>query len=198
MTTPVTKVSSQEFWDFVNLPENANRFFERLNGKIVEYMAVDRYSSETAINIATYFKIYLFQNDIGRVTGEGGRYDVTDEDTFAPDVAFTLYTRQANLPYRGFAPTYPDLVVEVISPSELTDPKCRIFKKLETYLAIPIALLWLVYPERKEVEVYEMGQKIRVAGENEMLDGGKILRDFRSKSLIFCEAPIGASGRSSP
>jgi Uma2 family endonuclease len=181
MTTPRIKVTSQEFWNFINLPENANRFFERINGEIVEYMASNPYCSETAINIATFFKIYLFQNDIGRVTGEGGGYDVSEDDTFAPDVAFILYERQENLPYRGFATTYPDIAVEVLSPSDLADPKRRIQEKLDKYIAIPIPLLWMVYPERKEVEIYEMGVKTRVATENDVLDGGKILPGFQVK-----------------
>jgi Uma2 family endonuclease len=181
MTTPKIKLPSQEFWDFVHLPENANRFFERIYGEIVEYMASNPYSSAISSRIITHLGMHLLTHDIGYVTGEAGGYDVTEDDTFAPDVAFILYERQANLPYDGFTPTYPDLAVEVISPSDLNDPKRRIHKKLDVYKAIPIPLLWMVYPERKEVEVYEMGQLTRVAKENDVLDGGKILSGFQLK-----------------
>lgn len=181
MATPKIKLTSREFWDFINRPENANRFFERINGEIVEYGASYPYFSEIAANICAHVGIYLLKYDIGHLTGEDGGYDVADDDTFAPDVAFILYERQENLPYYGFATTYPDFAVEIVSPSDLNDPKNRIQRKLDTYLAIPVPLLWMVYPERKEVEIYENGQKIRTATENDTLDGGKILPGFQLK-----------------
>src|SRR5262245_3972425 len=112
MTTPKIKISSREFWDFVNLPENDGRFFERINGEIVEYMASNPYSSAVSARIITFLGMHLLTNDVGYVTGEAGGYDATDDDTFAPGVAFIRYDRQANLPYDGFNPTYPDFVVE--------------------------------------------------------------------------------------
>ncbi len=179
MTLPNIKISAQEFWDFVNLPENADKQFERINGEIVEAMPGNLYSSAIAMTFGFFFMLYLRNNDIGFVTGADGGYNVTEDDTFAPDVAFILYSRQEKLAYQGFGPTYPDLVVEVVSPSDLKDVEHRINRKIEKYLSIPIPIFWLVFPARREVEVYEMGKKVAVLGENGILDGGIVLPGFK-------------------
>jgi Uma2 family endonuclease len=179
MTLPNIKISAQAFWDFVHLPENADKRFERINGEIVESMPGNLYVSAMAINIGFFFKLYLRDNDIGYVTGADGGYNVTDDDTFAPDVAFIRYERQDKLAYEGFGPTYPDLVVEIVSPSDLKDVERRINRKIEKYLSIPIPIFWLVFPARREVEVYEMGKKVAVLGEDGILDGGAILPGFK-------------------
>jgi hypothetical protein len=59
-----TKYTSREFWDFVNLPENADRFFERIEGEIVEYMPANPYSSEVAVKIVVELGIFLKGKDL--------------------------------------------------------------------------------------------------------------------------------------
>ena len=179
MAVDKTKYTSQEFWDFVNRPENAEQVFERINGEIVEAMPSNPYSSAVAMRIGHFFMIYLMQNPIGHVTGEQGGYDISDEDTFAPDVAFIAKARQPHLPQDGFNPIPPDLVVEVVSPSDVNDPKQRIQKKLEKYRAAKIPLVWYVYTNPCEVKVYAYGQLIRTAGIDDMLDGGDVLPGFK-------------------
>jgi Uma2 family endonuclease len=146
-----TKYTSQEFWDFVNLPENADRFFERIDGEIVEYPPTNLYASATAANIAYYLLKFIKENLVaGHVTGADGGYDITEDDTFALDAAYISKARQAELSSKGFNPIPPDLAVEVVSPSDLKDPKRRIQRKLEKYLAVQIPLVWYVYTERKK------------------------------------------------
>ena len=48
---------------------------------------------------------------------------------------------------------------------------------IASYLAAG-TLLWLVYPETHEVEVYAPGQPMRLFGINDVLDGGEVLPGF--------------------
>ena len=102
------KATSQEFQDFVNLPEHDGMLFERINGEIVEVSPSFGYSSGVAFRIAVEVGIYLKTNDIASATGEGGGYDIDDEHTFAPDVAVILKSRLAVLPNDKFIPMPPD------------------------------------------------------------------------------------------
>jgi Uma2 family endonuclease len=43
---------------------------------------------------------------------------------------------------------------------------------------VQIPLLWLVYPNRNEVEVYIKGELHQTLGVDDSLDGGDVLPDF--------------------
>lgn len=178
MAVEKTKYTAVEFWEFVNLPENADKHFERIDGEIIEVMPSSIKSSVIANLIAHFITLFVLTHKLGFVSGADGGYDVEDENTFAPDVAFISKARQSTLPDTGFNRIPPDLVVEVVSPSDLKDPKRRIQRKLEKYLAAGIPLIWYVYLERQEVEVYELGKSMRVVGIDDVLDGGAVLPGF--------------------
>jgi Uma2 family endonuclease len=103
-----TRFTSQEFWDFVNLPENADRFFDRVDGETIEYMPSNPYSSAVAALIVYFLTQFVREHKIaGYVTGADGGYDVTDEDTFAPDVAFISKARAGDPAQGSFNPIAP-------------------------------------------------------------------------------------------
>lgn len=178
MTTPRQKVTSADLWEFIHLPENADKNFELIKGEMVEEMPSNLLSSEMASRLNQ--KIRNFVDAHGQfawVTGEQGAYDVTDEDTFAPDVGVILKSRLPQLSEEGFGPLPPDFAIEVISPSDLKNPK-RIRAKLEAYQQAKIPLVWLLYRNRQQVEVYVYGKLVRVAELNDTLDGGDVLPGF--------------------
>ena len=80
------RYSLVEFEAFIDLPENAERFFEFIGGEILEVPS-NTYSSKIASRISGFIFMYLLQNDIGHLTGEQGGYMVFGE-RYAPDVAF--------------------------------------------------------------------------------------------------------------
>jgi Uma2 family endonuclease len=172
-------MTSAAFWDFVNQPGNANRYFERINQEIVEHMPSNPYSSQVAMLIGALMLNYVLQHDLGMVTGEQGGYDIDQDNTFAPDAAFVFKGRQQSLPKTGFNPIPPDLVVEVVSPSDLQDPQRRIWRKLAVYRANQVPLIWYVYTDRQEVAVYRPGQAAQTLSVNDTLDGEGVLHGFR-------------------
>ncbi len=179
MAVQKTRYSSAEFIEFLNLPENADRFFERIDGEIIEHMPSFPYASGVGNLILYYIMGFVLENDLGNVTGEQGGYEVSEEDTFAPDVAFISHARQANLPNDKFNPVPPDLAVEVVSPSDLADPKRRIQRKLEKYKAARIPLLWYVYSDPQMVDVYRNGEFVETVGIDGVLDGYDVLPGFK-------------------
>jgi Uma2 family endonuclease len=172
------KLSKAEFYEFIHLPKNSGRVFELLNGEIVEKMPSFGYSSGIGARITTFVGMYLLKNDIAHFTDAQGGYDIDDENTLVPDIGVVLKSRQAALPRDRYVPVVPDFVVEVVSQSDLKDPKNRIERKLEIYRAAGVRLIWYVYPERREVEVYQHGQPKQVYGIEHTLDGGDVLPGF--------------------
>jgi Uma2 family endonuclease len=70
----------------------------------------------------------------------------------------------------------PDLVVEVISPS---DRHSKVAKKVQGYLQDGVRVVWLVEPESQTVTVYLSGSKqsTRLTKED-MLSGGDVIPGF--------------------
>jgi Uma2 family endonuclease len=109
---------------------------------------------------------------MGRVTGADGGYVVSGE-RYIPDVAFISKEKQPEPSHEAYNTTPPDLAVEVLSPSN--DPgDIRI--KLFNYLRAG-TVVWLVDPDKKEVEVYASGQAKKL-GLDSILDGGDVLPGF--------------------
>lgn len=176
-----TKLSSADFWAFVNQPENEGRYFERVEGEIVEMAPSGTWSSMIASNVMIKVGAFVMEKRLGLVTGEAGAYDMSDGDTFAPDVAFTTFERirqtypDGKFPRTGFAALTPDLCVEVKSP---TDSKRQLRQKAETYLKAGARMVWLIFPETQTAEVYTPDADVIEIASDGVLDGGAVLPDF--------------------
>lgn len=170
-----TKTSVEMFDEFVRQPENADKLFEFIAGEIVEVPS-NPYASQISQVIAGEIYAYLKGKNLGHLTGEAGGYMVSGE-RYAPDVAFISRIKQPRLVSEGYNPNPPDLAVEVDVPSTYTSQR-NLFTKTVNYLAAG-TVVWIVFPERKEVEVYVPGERQRVLGMNDVLDGGDILPGFQ-------------------
>lgn len=164
--------SDAEFEAFIHLPENSEKRFEFIDGEIIEVPS-NPFSSEIAALIIFALLAYVRPRGLGHVTGESGGYVVAGEK-LAPDVAFVSSARQPQLAREGYNPVAPDLVVEVVSPS---DKQPEIRRKLALYAQAGV-LVWLVYPEQKRVEVYAPDQPVEIRYVGDILSGGNVLPEF--------------------
>lgn len=162
-----------EFEVFIHLPENADKSFEFIGGKVVEVPS-NPLSSKIAMLIGILIGAYLLKHDIGHLTGADGGYIVAGE-RYIPDVAFISYKKIKTLSYReGYVPIAPDLAVEVISPA---NSESDMTTKISNYLADG-TVVWRVRPEEKQISVFIAGKKVQHFGVDDALDGGDILPDF--------------------
>ncbi|MBN2305050.1 MAG: Uma2 family endonuclease [Anaerolineae bacterium] len=172
MAVQITRTTVEEFDQFVNLPENADRLYEFIGGEIVEVPS-NPYSSQIAARVLVELGIFLKGKDLGHLTGEAGGYMVSGE-RYAPDVAFLRKARQPELVKTGYNPTSPDLAVEVVSP---TDTGRKLSIKISNYLAAGVTV-WVIYPEDREIVVHRPGEAARILTADDMLDGGDVLPGF--------------------
>lgn len=168
----------EEFEAFVDLSENVDKTFEFIGGEIIEVPS-NAFSSEIAGEIFYLIKHHLKQNNIaGHLTGEAGGYEIGGE-RYAPDVAYLPKSKQEVLDKQGYNSKPPDLAVEVVSSDSNAElNKLRI--KITNYLFVG-TVVWVVKPDDKRIEVHQVGQPVLIYRENDTLDGGDVLPDFKMK-----------------
>jgi Uma2 family endonuclease len=173
MAVQTVKYTIDKFEPLALRPENAGKRLELIEGEIVEVVS-NSYSSLVAANIIFFIQLYLRQGGMrGYVTGADGGYRVGDE-AYIPDVGFISHARQPAPSHDTYNPHAPDLVVEVLSPTDKPDD-VRI--KVIHYLAAGTTV-WLVVPESKHVEVYTPAPVVKRIGLNGVIDGGDVLPGF--------------------
>lgn len=93
-----------------------------------------------------------------------------------PDVTFVRKDRfkPAYFP-DGYLTIAPDLVAEVVSPD---DTAYEMDEKVEQYLAAGVALVWVVNPETKIVEIHRKDGSVTKLHVHEQLAGEDVLPGF--------------------
>ena len=190
VTTPPTtkRMTAEEFGDWVHLPENDNKWFELVQGEVIELPSPRKIHGVVCVNVVTELNLYVRRRRKGYVTSnDSGVILERDPDTVrGPDVA--LYedaSKFADLhPKYGEVP--PRLAVEVLSPD---DKAKHVTRKIMDYLKNGVDLVWLIDPEDRTVNVYLRDRAPFLLGETDELTGENVLPDFRCKVADFFYLP---------
>lgn len=138
-----------------------------------------RTSGEVYFALATFVKL----QELGAVYVETGFRVERDPDTvLAPDVSFVRAELLPSLGSGGYPDVVPDLVVEVVSPSESAR---SVERRMREWLQFGARLVWAPDPRRKSVAVFREGEETKVLGADGMLDGGDVLPGFSCPVRAF-------------
>lgn len=159
------------------LPKGYGKF-ELINGELTHMSPAGYGHDKIAFNIALKLGNFVKSRKLGDVVGSSAGFRLNKANVLSPDAAYVSRERisQSNTPEEGLFRGVPDLAVGVISPSER---KVRIRTKVRKYLAQGTRLVWLVYPRRKEVEIYTARDTVLTVKIDGELDGGQVLPGFR-------------------
>ncbi|MDX2139693.1 MAG: Uma2 family endonuclease [Chloroflexota bacterium] len=171
--TIVPELTAEAFEEIALLPENRDKRLEFREGRIVEVVSSFP-SSNVAALVLTFVTLFVIQHDLGRVTGADGGY-VVGNNRYIPDGAYISKARQPKKPHTAYTPLAPDLVIEVLSPTDKND---EIRLKIVNYLRAGTTV-WLFDPEDEHVEVYPPGKPPLRLSKNDTLDGGDVLPGFK-------------------
>lgn len=167
--------SFQEFWEFVNLPENAERRFELDEGVIIEMGASSRLNTVVAARIIYFLNAFNIPRDLGIVTSPDAGYKLGSRKYRQPDAAFLSKPAADDLKGTYFT-VAPNLAIEVVSEDE------DIFKKAREYLHAGTRIVWAVYAEERMVYVMTLNDQGTIISrpftEADTLDGGDVLPGF--------------------
>lgn len=151
---------------------------ELVKGELVEMAPTGGRHGLIASRIDRRVGSFVEQNNLGGdFAAETGFRLARNPDTVrAPDVAFVS---RARLPAAdllvGFPDLVPDLVVEVVSPS---DTAGAVQARLEDWLKAGASLVWIVYPDTRSVAVYQSLDQVAVLTQGDILDGDPLLPGF--------------------
>jgi len=181
MALTVPPIERTGLWtadDLLALPEDDLRH-EIIAGELIEMSPASAKHGRYAQDLGFFIDSHVRENRLGTVfAAETGFLIARDPDTIlAPDIAFV---RADRLPpedtWEGFLELAPDLVVEVISPS---DTASRVLSKVLMYLDAGTQLVVTLDPNRKVVVVYGPDRVGRILTVSDTLDGGDVLSGFR-------------------
>ncbi len=180
-----TRMTAEEFCDWVHRPENGDRWFELIQGEIIELPPPQKPHGVICMNLGYYLSAYVRQRRRGYITcNDSGVILERDPDTVrGPDVA--LYEDASTFaelhPKYGEVP--PRVAVEVLSPS---DRASRVIHKINDYLHNGVELVWVIDPETRQITAYRPDRAPVVHKEGEELTAPDVLPGFRcSISEIF-------------
>ena len=166
------KINVEDFEAFI--AKHPDRLFELIHGEIVEKMVTQEHGV-IVVNIASEIRFYLKSNPIGVVGVEISHRSRDDDfNERKPDIAFQQMSKE-QIVKQGAVPTMPDLAVEVKSP---TNTYKELRDKAIYYLENGSQLVWLVYPEKKLVEVYRSTDDIDILTADDTLLGFDVLPNF--------------------
>jgi Uma2 family endonuclease len=157
--------------------------YELVDGQLVE-RNVSLDSSESAANVHAAIGPFVRQRRLGRIFDSelGIRIHPSDPNhTRRADVAFIARERAPRTD-ASFLRIPPDLVVEVVSPS---DGAAELQAKVQEWLRHGVRLVWVVYPEAGAVHVYPREGRPQILQRDDEVDGGDVLPGFRCPVASF-------------
>ena len=118
VTTAKKLMTADEFWEFVDLPENQDRNFELIRGEVIEVSRPRRPHGSVVVRISSLLDRYAESIARGSVDSESGLVLSEDPDTVVgPDVAYYDDVNAFDDLHPKWGDVVPILVVEVRSPT---------------------------------------------------------------------------------
>ncbi|MBX9681886.1 MAG: Uma2 family endonuclease [Gemmataceae bacterium] len=97
-----------------------------------------------------------------------------------PDVAFVSakrWPKENAMPLTGNSlPVTPDLLVEVVSPTDLVD---EVYEKMYEYFRAGAEQVWIVHPKQGTIELFDSPMSSRWLAREQVLEGIPFLPGFR-------------------
>lgn len=150
---------------------------ELVAGRIVPMVPPGFEHGEVEFTIGSEIRTFARAHNLGRVSGgEAGIYTSRNPDTVrGAAVIFISHERYAQKKSSSFLDVAPDLVVEVLSPSNSLS---ETMQKLREYFAIGVRLVWVVDPPVQSVYAYRALTDVREFRGDDDLPGDDVLPGF--------------------
>jgi Uma2 family endonuclease len=186
--TTIKRMTAEEFAEWVERPENDNKWFELVRGEVIELPPPQRRHGVVCMNVASFLDRYVREHGKGYLTcNDSGVILERDPDTVrGPDVAYYEDADRFEDLHPQYGEVPPRLAVEVLSPSDRAD---QVTRKISDYLRTGVALVWLIDAEARLVTVYRPEQGQRSLEESDELTGEDILPDFRCRIADLFRLP---------
>lgn len=177
MATQITDTKQMTANDLLRLHGEGVRG-ELIRGVLCETMSTGQEHGEIVMNLGASLKNFIKPRKLGRLSGsDSGVWLERDPDTVRePDIAFFSASKTPfGARVTGYAEVVPDLVVEIVSP---TDGLREVNDKALMWLSYGVRLVWVVRPDDRAVDVYRPGRAASTLSDMDTLDGLDALPGF--------------------
>ena len=173
------QISADRFIALVDSPEYADRIVELVEGEIVEMSKPSGLHGQITMRLGAKLFYYAEENGLGIVTAAETGFilerNPDGRDTVrALDIAFLSSASVPAVLPDQLMDVAPDLAVEVVSPSNKV---ADMHRKIRQLLAAGTALVWIVHPETRTVEVHTQSGATTFEVDD-TLSGGDVLPGF--------------------
>jgi Uma2 family endonuclease len=162
--------------EFMALPKDGHRY-ELVNEALVDVGNSGMEHGYVACILVAVLTTFVQQNKLGAVCDSSTAFTLKTGNKRSPDVSFVARERLKGLkrPPRGFFQGSPDLVVEILSPSNTVE---EIHEKIVEYFNNDTRLVWVIHPDEKYVLVYHSPEPDRLLRPQDQLEGEDVVSKF--------------------
>ena len=166
---PASRTWTEE--ELMALPDKKS---ELVGGEIVPMNAAGMPHGVTLMRLGARLQVHVEKTGLGWLMDSSTGCWMPSGNMRVPDLS---YVSRERLPEStpGFVRVVPDLVVEVLSPS---DSRTYTASKIREYVEAGVRLTWLIDPERRTAEIHGCGTATRTIDADGMLDGEDVIPGF--------------------
>lgn len=169
MTTHTKPMTAEELFA---MPDDGYRY-ELVRGELRKMAPAGQYHGEYVVNATIPLGTFVKENNLGKVYGAETGYRLASDHVLAPDISFISRERLELIGEGpGYWPAAPDLVVEVMSPSDRLTP---VAKKVRDWLEAGTRIVIVVNSRRRNVTVHKPDEEPTTLTEEDTLDGGDVV-----------------------
>jgi Uma2 family endonuclease len=186
--TTAQKMTAEEFFEWVQRPENEGKHWELVRGEVVEMSRPGERHGYVCLKIGALLLLYAERQGKGYPAGnDPGVLLERDPDTVrGPDIVFFDKPKEYEELNPKFIEDAPILAVEVLSPN---DRPGKVNARISEFLASGITMVWVVDPEAKDVIVCRAGRPHVTLQSHQELSGDDVLPGFSCRVGDFFVMP---------
>lgn len=175
--------------DLREMPDDLGHRYELVEGRLVRMSPTGGSHGRRSSDLNGALWSYVTRQGLGVVLGAETGFNLTRpgerrETVLAPDVAFVRAEHAPLTETDDFPHVAPDLAVEVASPG---DSRRRMGEKARRWLDRGARLVWIVWPRRREIDVWQPGDtQPHILTVADTLDGGAVVPGFSIPVAQVC------------
>ena len=150
---------------------------ELVQGRLVVREPPGVWHGKVAAKLTYLLGAFVYVNELGVLCAQDTGFQIraAPDTVRAPDVAFIAAARTHLVVPSGYGTEAPDLVVEIVSPS---DRPGEVLSKVADWLEAGVRLVWVIDPMRASAQVHRADGSIALVAADGVLDGEDILAGF--------------------
>ena len=182
-TTSMALMTAEEIME---LPHGEGFRYELINGELEKNMSAGQPHGRIAARLLVLLGNFIWDHGLGEIYAAETGFQLTfgPDTVLAPDIAYISKERLEQVGESDrFWPGAPDLVVEVLSPS---DRPGKVNKKTLLWLGYGAKQVWIVNPKDRIVRIHRSSSDTTTFCGSDYLEAQDLLPGFRlSLDRIF-------------